>query len=140
MARPYSQDLRIRLVKVVENGQSARSTAKLFAVSPSSAIKWVQHWRREGSLAARSVRGHRRQVLAAHSNWLLELIEVQSDLTLEEIRARLCERGVRVSVGTVWNFYDRHGVTYKKKHARKRTGSRRRGRGARRLESPSRAA
>jgi len=50
MARPCSEDLRIRLVKVVENGHSARSTAKLFAVSSSSAIKRVQRWRREGSL------------------------------------------------------------------------------------------
>jgi transposase len=112
MARPYSEDLRVRLVKVVENGHSARSTAKLFAVSPSSAIKWVQRWRREGSLAASRVRGHRQPILAAHCDWLLGLTEVHPDLTREEIRAKLCERGIKVIVGTLWNFFDRHGISF----------------------------
>ena len=140
MARPYSEDLRIRVVNVVENGHSARSTAKLFAVSPSSAIKWVQRWRREGGLAASPIRGHRPQILATQSDWLLGLVEEQPDLTLEEIRVKLHERGVNVSVGTLWNFYDRHGISFKKKQTRQRTGSRRRGRGACLVESASRAA
>ena len=140
MARAYSDDLRGRLVKVVENGCSARSTAKLFAVSPSSAIKWVQRWRRDGSLAASPVRGHRRPILEAQAKWLLQLIETRPDLTLEEIRAQLEKRGVKVSIGTVWNFYDRHDISFKKKHPRERAGSRRRSRGARRVESSSSAA
>lgn len=140
MARPYSDDLRSRLVKVVEDGHSARSTAKLFAVSPSSAIKWVQRWRRDGSLAASPVRGHRGRILEAQAEWLLQLIETQPDLTLEEIRAQLENRGVTVSIGTVWNFYDRHDISFKKKRPRKRAGSRRRSCGARRVESSPRAA
>jgi hypothetical protein len=44
--------------------------------------------------------GHRSQILAMHSEWFLELIELQIDLTLEEIRAKLRERGVNVSVGS----------------------------------------
>jgi transposase len=129
MAGPYLQDFRIRVVTVVENGHSARSAAKLFAVSPSSAIKWVQRWRREGSLAPRPARGHRRQTLATHSDWLLEVVELKSDLTLEKIRVELCNRGVNVSIGTVWNFYDRHGISFRKNRARKRTGLFRRDRG-----------
>ena len=134
MARAYSEDLRVRLVEIVESGRSARSTAKLLRVSASSAIKWVQRWRLSGSVAANPVRGHRRQVLDAHAAWLLKLIEAQPDLTLEEIRDLLDKRGVHISIGTVWNFFDRRDISFKKKPLRHRAGSPGRGRGAHRLE------
>lgn len=80
MSRPYSQDLRVRLVRYVEGGVSARAAAKVFGVSESSAIKWMQRWRRQGSVAPNPVRGHRRQLLASHSDWLLKVIETKIDL------------------------------------------------------------
>src|SRR5271165_2028212 len=110
MARAYSQDLRIGLVRYVEGGVSARSAARVFGVSESSAIKWMQRWRREKSVASNPERGHRRRLLDGHTDWLLELIETQADITLDEIRARLRKRGVRVSLWTVWSFYDRHDI------------------------------
>jgi transposase len=140
MSRPYSQDLRVRLVRYVEGGVSARAAAKVFGVSESAAIKWMQRWRRQGSVAPDAVRGHRRQLLEGHCDWLLEVIETKTDLTLEEIRAQLKERGVRVSLWTVWSFYDRHDISFKKKRLRQRTGSRRRGAGAGTLESRAKAA
>jgi len=126
MARAYSEDLRIRLVRYVEGGVSARSAAKIFGVSESSAIKWMQRWRREKSVSPNPVRGHRRRLLDGHADWLLELIETKADITLEEIRAKLRKRGVRVSLWTVWSFYDRHDFSFKKKHLRQRAGSSRR--------------
>lgn len=140
MARPYSQDLRIRLVRYVEGGISARAAAKVFGVSESAAIKWMQHWRRHGSVAPNPVRGHRRQLLESHADWLLGVIEVKTDLTLEEIRAQLKKRGVRVSLWTVWSFYDRHDISFKKKRLRQRTGPRRRGSGTGALERRAKAA
>ena len=89
MARAYSQDLRIRLVRYVEGGVSARSAAKVFGVSESSAIKWMRRWRRQKSVAPNPVRGHRRRLLESHADWLLGIIEAKTDLTLEEIRSRL---------------------------------------------------
>ena len=134
MARPYSLDLRTRLVRIVESGKSARSTAKLFSVSPSSAIKWVQRWRREGSVAPRAKRGHRRPVLEAQAEWILGLIKERSDLTLKEICAALAKRGVKTCVSTVWNFFERRKISFKKKPACQRTRPPRRSRRARRLE------
>jgi transposase len=140
MARAYSQDLRIRLVRYVEGGVSARSAAKIFGVSESSAIKWMQRWRREKSVAPNPMRGHRRRFLDGYADWLLELIEAKTDITLDEIRAKLEKRGMRVSLWTVWSFYDRHNVSFKKKRLRKRAGSaRRRGR-ARALAKRTKAA
>lgn len=140
MTRAYSSDLRQRVIGAVVGGLSARSVAKVFAVSASSAIKWVQQWRIDGRTAPRTVRGHRRAVLEPHAAWLLDLIEGQSDITLEEIRTLLRERGIPVSVTTVWSFYDRHGVSFKKKPLRHRAGSSRRGPRPRRLEGAPRAA
>lgn len=134
MGQAYSQDLRIRLVRYVESGVSARSAAKVFGVSESSAIKWMQRWRREKSVAPNPVRGHRRSLLGAHAGWLLALIADKSDLTLKEIHARLEKRGVRVSLWTVWSFYERSGISFKKNAIRQRTGQARRGRRARDLE------
>jgi transposase len=87
---------------------------KVFAVSASSAIKWVQQWRIDGRTAPSAVRGHCRAVLEPHALWLLDLIGARSDITLEEILLR--ERGISVSVTTVWSFYDRHGISFKKNH------------------------
>jgi transposase len=114
LARGYSEDLRVRLVGIVESGRSARSTAKLFLVSASSAVKWAQRWRREKSVAPSKLRGHRRSPLDVHAAWLLKLIEEKVDLTLEEICPKLAKRGVRVAVSTLWNFYDRHKISFKK--------------------------
>jgi transposase len=106
-------------------GVSARSAAKVFGVSESSAIKWMQLWRREKSVAVNPKRGHRRRLLDGHADWLLELIETKTDITLDEIRERLGKRGLRVSLWTVWSFYDRRDF----KRLRHRAGStRRRGR------------
>ena len=49
MARPYSLDLRERVVASVEGGRSCRATARLFEVSVASVVKWAQRKRRTGS-------------------------------------------------------------------------------------------
>jgi transposase len=140
MSRAYSEDLRIRLVRYVEGGKSARSAAKLFAVSPSTAVKWMQRWRREATVSANPLRGRPRSLLEGHADWLLELVDTKPDLTLQEIRTRLKQRRVKVCLWTVWSFYDRRGISFKKNRLRHRAGSRRRGRRAGKVESPSRAA
>ncbi len=140
MTRAYSSDLRQRVIGAVTGGVSATSAAKVFSVSASSAIKWVRQWRIDGRMAPNPVRGHRRAVLEPHAALLLELIGAQPDITLEEVRAVLRERDIMVSVATVWSFYDRHGISFKKKRLRDRAESARRGHGPLGLEGASRAA
>ncbi len=113
MPKPYSQDLRERVVRAVEAGASCHEAAAAFEVSPSSAIRWVSRWRQTGSPAAKSM-GGKRSPLDVHKPWLLELIAAEPDLTLEEIRGRLRQRGIRASASSVWRFCDRHDITFKK--------------------------
>jgi transposase len=139
MPKPYSRDLRERVVRAVEAGASCHEAAAGFEVSPSSAIRWVARWRQTGSLAAKPM-GGKYSPLDAHEKWLLELIAAEPDLTLEEIRARLRTCGVSVSASSVWRFFDRHNITFKKKPARGRTGAQRRPRGAHKVETRAAAA
>ena len=130
MPRPYSQDLRDRVIGAVEDGMSARAAGRLFGVSESSAIKWVARWRRTGSGAAKRMGGYRRSPLDAHADDLLGLIAARPDLTVDEIRAELRADGIHTGRGSVWRFFGRHGISFKKNRARQRAGSPRRGGGA----------
>ncbi len=140
MPRPYSQDLRERVIGAVVAGSSARSAGRLFGVSASTAVKWVQQWRRTGSVAAKPMGGYKRSPLDARADLLLGLIDEHPDMTVEEIRAWLRARGIRAGHGSVWRFFARHGISFKKNRARGRAGTARRGDGARALAAgPGRA-
>ena len=120
----YSNDLRIRVIQVVEGGAAARAAARQFVIGNSTAIRWVQRWRETGSIEARSVKGQSRSPLKRHEEWLLELVRREPDLTLEEIQGRLLdERQQKAGIGSVWRFFDRHGISFKKKRSRSRTGA-----------------
>jgi transposase len=120
MARPYSQDLRQRVVGAVEGGLSRRGAAKLFGVAISTVIKWLKAWRAEGRLAAKPMGGDHSSRLKGEREWLLERVAAAPDLTLEEIRAELAARGKHVGYGTVWRFFAAEGISFKKNRARQR--------------------
>jgi transposase len=114
MARPYSADLRDRVVASVTGGRSRRRTAALFGVSVASVVKWLQRFRATGSAAAKPVGGRRPRVLAGEREWLVARIGEKPDLTLRTVRAELAARGIWVSYGAVWAFFAREGITFKK--------------------------
>jgi transposase len=114
MARPYSQDLRARVVAAVDGDLSRRAAAGRFAVAVSTVIDWVDAWEDEGRLVARPMGGDHRSRLKEERAWLLELIEATPDLTLEEIHAALASRSIHVGHGTVWRFFAAEGVSFKK--------------------------
>ena len=64
---------------------------------------------------------------------LLSLVAEHPDLTLDEWCVLLRERGIITSRVSVWRFFDRHKVSYKKNPARQRAGAAGRRRRARAL-------
>jgi transposase len=109
---------------VVENGAAARAAARQFVIANSTAIRWVQEWRETGSAEAKPVKRPSRSPLKKHEAWLLELVRQEPDLTLEEIQRRLLdEHQQKAGLGSVWRFFDRHGISFKKKRSRSRAGS-----------------
>ena len=120
MARALSDDLRRRVVAAAtEDGLSRRGAAKRFGIAPSTAIKWVDAWQRSGTYRPGRQGGDRRsQRIEAHATAVLALIEETPDMTLAEITTHLEDRhGLRVSPSTVWRFFHRRGITFKKKTA-----------------------
>ena len=69
----YSNDLRVRVIQVVESGVAARAAARQFVIGDSTAIRWAKRWRETGSVEARSNKGQSRSPLKHHEQWLLEL-------------------------------------------------------------------
>jgi len=120
MSKPYSEDLRERVVAAVEGGLSRRRAAEVFAVGVSSVIRWVQRFRATGSIAAKPMGGDHRSRLTGERAWILQRIEAEPDLTIEELRDELKGRGVIVGHGTVCRFFAREDITFKKKRARGR--------------------
>jgi transposase len=64
--------------------------------------------------------GDHRSRLKEERVWLLERIAAVPDLTVEEIRAELAARNIRVSYGTVWRFFAAEGISFKKNRTRQR--------------------
>jgi transposase len=53
MTKPYSEDLRTRVVAAVVAGASCRDAAQRFSIGVSSVVRWAQRFRRTGSVAAK---------------------------------------------------------------------------------------
>lgn len=111
-----SEDFRVRVIEAVEAGASRRQAAARFGVSVSSAIRWVDAYRRTGRTRALPQGGDRRsRTIEAQAEFLRTAVREEPDATLAELRARLWrERGVPVSVSALWRFFDRHKITLKK--------------------------
>lgn len=114
MTRPISNDLRERVIAAVQNGESCRSVAARFSIAPSSVVKWSQRYRATGSVRPGKVGGHRKPVLTAHREYILERIDSASHMTLKRMQNELAERGLKVSHNAIWLFLRREGLSFKK--------------------------
>jgi len=124
MARPYSLDLRERVVAQVTGGMSCHEVAELNNIVPSTVVKWTQRLRQTGSPAAKPMGGKRPYLLEDQRDWLLGRIREKPDLTLHALLEEIAEqRGVVVSCDTLWRFLKREGISFKKNAARQRAGS-----------------
>ena len=118
MGRPYSVDLRERIVGYVEDGHSARSAARVFGVSASTAVRLSAAHRSHGSVAPK-LQGRApgsTGKLAAHIDFLLERVKSEPDSTLQELAEALREvRGVEVQLSSIHRALIRAGYSYKKR-------------------------
>jgi transposase len=126
MPKPYSNDLRARVIKTIETGASRRETAEIYEISASVVVIWAQRWKETGSVAAKPSGGST-SPLEEHAEWLLALIAKQQDLTLDEIVAAMSKQKITGSRSAVWRFFNRRKITYKKKYTGGRATARGRG-------------
>ena len=113
-----SDDLRKRVVEaVVLGGLSRNAAGRRFGVSIASAVRWVTRYKATGQISPSPSGGDRRSGrIEAQRDYLLGLIRRTPDITLLEIQERMIQNcGERFSVSVLWRFFDRHGVTLKKR-------------------------
>ena len=123
MARAYSQDLRDRVIDAALGGMPARRVAAQFEIGVATAIVWVRRARASGERTARHQGQPRRSKLDPQRDFLLGLVEQTPDMTIVEMQQQLAtERGIKASVGTIWTFLDRCGLTFKKSPRTRRSG------------------
>ncbi len=124
MAKPLSEDLRIRVIRAVEGGMSRRAAADRFGISAASAVRFVQDWRASGTTKAKQQGGDQRsQRIEEYRKVIMAAIDATPDMTLVEIAEMLkSEHGASFAPSSIWRFLDRHGITFKKKRARSRAG------------------
>src|ERR1700747_553941 len=74
MPKSYSGDLRERVIESVESGASRHEAAERFEVRVSSAVRWLQAWRKERRAAPKPRGGsvsrledHAAEILALHA-------------------------------------------------------------------------
>jgi transposase len=114
--KTLSLDLRERVVGAVAGGMSRRQAADRFGVSAASAVRWCARQKETGTPAAQLRGGDRWSArIDAHKSLILSLVEATCDITLKELQAQLAERGHRFSMGSLWRFFDRHNITWKKR-------------------------
>ena len=126
MPKPYSDDLRTRVIEAVAAGASRREVAERYDLSASIVVLWAQRWEETGSVAAKPSGGST-SPLEQHAEFLLGLITEKPDFTLDEVVTAMGKRRIRGSRSAVWRLFDRHNMTYKKKLVRSRAKARGRG-------------
>src|SRR5580693_7362189 len=89
MPKPYSLDLRERVVSYVDEGHSRRAAAAHFRVSVSFAVNLVKAFRVRGSLAPKPSGGRRHAKLEPHRAFLLEKVAEKADITMPELAPEL---------------------------------------------------
>lgn len=122
MAKPYSQDLRERMVRAVLAGQSRHAAARSFDVSPSCVIKLMQQFETTGGCLPQKFGGHKRHALAEHEDKVRALVTAQPDLTITELWSKLTTLDIKVGRSTVGRFLRHLQLTFKKNSARHGTG------------------
>ncbi len=95
MGKALSLDLRERVVGAVAGGLSRHKAAERFGVSAASAIRWCALREATGRSAAKPPGGDRRsRRIEAQAEVILGMVAETPDITLEELRAKLAERGI----------------------------------------------
>ena len=89
MGKPYSQDLRERVIAAVDTGTGAYVAALLFQVSVSYIYKALIRRRKTGEVTARRSGCGPKPKLAPHDDALRARVAAEPDITLAELQAWL---------------------------------------------------
>ena len=100
--KPYSKDLRSRVLAAVDAGMPREEVARTFSVSMPTIKRWLKRRRETGDVEPRAIPGRPSRKGVMLKEWLPKHLEANDDLTLEEHRQAFEEEfGEEVSTSTV---------------------------------------
>ena len=114
MAKPYSEDLRRRVVEAIDGGATIPDAAEQCGVRISSVVRFLKLHRDTGSVSAAKFGGYKDFVLPTHEELVRSLIEEQPDITLAELKARLAKKKVSVGKSSISRFLNHLKLSFKK--------------------------
>ena len=114
--KAYSEDLRERVLRAVDQGHPRAQIVQLFGVSLATLKRYLKQRRETGKLAPKPIPGRPPKKLAPLQAELVAQLQAHDDVRLED-HCRLWEQthGVRVSTATMSRAIKRVGWTRKKK-------------------------
>jgi putative transposase len=116
MAAPLSKDLRLRVVRAVEEeGMSRRAAAARYGIAIRTAVRWVGAFRSKGSVEPERMGNPSPPKLTAHRETVLGLLAEHPDYTIEGLRHDLAAQGIVIGYGSIRRFFEREGITRKKR-------------------------
>jgi transposase len=116
MTQAYSSDLRERVIDAIDGGMSRHKAAARFGIGVATAVRWHRSWREHGEREARKQGPKGGGKLDPHEGFILGLVEEHPDITLVEIGEQLvAERSISAVPSTIWLFFERRGITFKKR-------------------------
>jgi transposase len=100
--KPYSKDLRLRVLAAVDAGTPREEVANTFSVSVPTIKRWLKRRRETGDVQPKPIPGRPPRKGTMLQRWLPNQLETKHDLTLEEHREAFEEEfGEAVSTSTV---------------------------------------
>ena len=122
--RPFSEDLRERIIAAKRRGESSAVVGQRFAVGVRTVERYWERFREKGHCRTGKIGGHRRSRLEGHGSTVAAWIEAQPSLTLQELSVR-CQKelGVTLTISALWHRLKALGLSYKKSAARRRAGA-----------------
>ena len=126
MPRPYSADLRERVVTDCEAGLGRAAAARRYRLGERTVYRWLAEARHEGRRHAKPHAGGRQPAVAGTEGILHELATgpATRDATLaEQAELYKARTGRGLSASTLCRAFRRLGLTRKKDPARRRAGS-----------------
>ncbi len=113
--KAYSEDLRVKVLRAVDQGHPREEIVKLLGVSQATIKRYLKQRRETGSVAPKAIPGRTPKKLGPLQAELAAQLQAHDSLGLEE-QCRLWEQshGVRVSTSTMCRAIKRVGWTRKK--------------------------
>jgi transposase len=121
MTKSYPLDVRRRVARFVEAGNSCHEAARHFEVSVVCVVRLMAAYRATGSLATEPEGGWRYSKLDPHREFLIRRVAEKGDITMPQLAAELLALGTTVTPASISHWFRRQGYRFKKDAAGQRT-------------------